>query len=323
MLLTLFGVAVTVFVLLRVAPGDPIAMMIGPGATPQDIANLRAHYGLDGSMFTQFGLWVRAMVAGDFGISISLRRDVIGVIAQRLPATLELALPALGLALLLGGALAIVGTLEARKPGGMAVEAVTGVMLAIPDFIWALALVLLFGVAMPLLPLSGRLDPGLGAQFRTSFFLTESVATGQWRVAWDIARHLLLPVLALALPLAAIVARVLKASLAAAMVNDYVLLARVKGFSELRIVVREALRNAIGPTLALVGVQFTFLLGGTVIVERIFSYPGLGNLAIDAVISRDLPLIQGLILVFGFLFILTNVTVDLAVAALNPRLRHG
>ena len=323
MVVTLFGVAAAVFVLLRVAPGDPIAMMIGPGATPRDIANLRAHYGLDGSMLAQFGLWLRAMVVGDFGISISLHRDVVGVVAERLPATLELALPALGLALLLGSALAVIGTLEARKFGGVAVEAVTGVMLAIPDFIWALALVLLFGVAFPLLPLSGRVDPGLGAQFRTPFLLTESVATGRWRVAWDIAQHLLMPVLALALPLAAIVARVLKASLAAAMVNDYVLLARVKGFTELRIVVREALRNAIGPTLALTGVQFTFLLGGTVIVERIFSYPGLGNLAIDAVISRDLPLIQGLILVFGFLFILTNVVVDLAVAALNPRLRHG
>ena len=323
MVLTLFGVAVAVFVLLRVAPGDPIAMMIGPGATPQDIANLRAHYGLDGSMLTQFGLWFRAMMVGDFGVSISLRRDVLGIIGERLPATLELALPALLLALAMGGTLAVIGTLKARRFGGVATNAVTGLMLAIPDFIWALALVLVFGVAIPLLPLSGRIDPSLDTEFRTPFFLAESLVTGQWHVAWNISQHLIMPVLALALPLAAIVSRVLKEALASAMVNDYVLLARVKGFTELRIVVREALRNAVGPTLALTGVQFTFLLGGTVIVERIFSYPGLGNLAIDAVISRDLPLIQGLILVFGFLFILTNVVVDLTVAALNPRLRRG
>ena len=321
--LTLFGVAVVIFVLLRVAPGDPIAMMIGPGATPRDIANLRAHYGLDGSILSQFGLWLRAMTVGDFGTSISLRRDVVGVIAERLPATLELALPALALAMMLGGTLAVVGTLKARRIGGATVDTATGLMLAIPDFIWALALVLLFGVAVPLLPLSGRIDPSLGTQFRTPFLLTESIATGKWRVAWDISKHLLMPVLALALPLAAVISRVLKASLGVAMVNDYIMLARVKGFTEPRIVMREALRNAIGPTLALTGVQFTFLLGGTVIVERIFSYPGLGNLAIDAVISRDLPLIQGLILVFGLLFILTNVVVDLAVAALNPRLRRG
>ena len=132
-----------------------------------------------------------------------------------------------------------------------------------------------------------------------------------------------MPMLALALPLSGVIARVLKGALAEAMTYDYVMLARVKGLSELRIVTREALRNAVGPTLALTGVQFTFLLGGTVIVERIFAYPGLGNMAVEAVINRDLPLIQGLVLVFGALFVLINLAVDLAVAALNPRLRHG
>jgi peptide/nickel transport system permease protein len=134
---------------------------------------------------------------------------------------------------------------------------------------------------------------------------------------------MVMPTLALALPLAAIIARVLKGSLGEAMGADYVLLARLKGMSELRLVLQEALRNAAGPTLALTGVQFTFLIGGTVIVERIFAYPGLGNMAIDAVINRDLPLIQGLVLMFGVLFIAVNIAVDLAAAALNPRLRHG
>ncbi len=132
-----------------------------------------------------------------------------------------------------------------------------------------------------------------------------------------------MPVLALGLPLAAVIARVLKGALAEAMVQDYVLLARLKGKSELRLILQEALRNAVGPTLALTGVQFTFLIGGTVIVERIFSYPGIGNMGVDAVINRDLPLIQGLVLVFGVLFILVNLLTDVAVAALNPRLRHG
>jgi peptide/nickel transport system permease protein len=134
---------------------------------------------------------------------------------------------------------------------------------------------------------------------------------------------MVMPVLALALPLAAIIARVLKEALREAMLQDYVLLARVKGFSELRLILGEALRNAVGPTLALTGVQFTFLIGGTVIVERIFAYPGIGNMAIDAVINRDLPLIQGLVLVFGLLFLTVNLAIDLCVAALNPRLRHA
>ena len=132
-----------------------------------------------------------------------------------------------------------------------------------------------------------------------------------------------MPVLALGLPLAAVIARVLKGALNEAMAQDYILLARLKGMSRLRLVLQEALRNAIGPTLALTGVQFTFLIGGTVIVERIFSYPGIGNMAIEAVINRDLPLIQGLVLVFAVIFIIVNVAVDFLVALFNPKLRHG
>lgn len=323
MVVTLFGVAVVVFVLLRVAPGDPVAMMIAPGARAADILALRARYGLDGSMPLQFGIWLKASVGGDFGTSITFRRNVLELIGSRLPATLELAVSALALALLLGGALAVLGTLTRRRLGETAIDGMTGLFLAIPDFVWALALVLLFGVAVPVFPLTGRIDPSLGTAFHTPFYLAESLLTGRFGAARDVAAHLVMPVLALALPLAAVVARVLKGALAEAMVQDYVLLARVKGMSELRLVVREALRNAVGPTLALTGVQFTFLLGGTVIVERIFAYPGIGNMAIEAVINRDLPLIQGLVLVFGALFILVNLLVDLAVAALNPRLRHG
>lgn len=320
---TLFGVAVVVFVLLRVAPGDPVAMMIGPGASAADIQALRVRYGLDGSIASQFWIWLRTLVGGDFGTSISLHRKVLDLIGQRLPATLELALAALAGAMGLGLLLAVVGTLYQRRAGEAAIDTATGLMLAVPDFIWALALVLVFGVALPFFPLSGRLDPSLGTTFRTPFYLAESLLTGRWRTAGDVALHMVMPVLALSLPLAAIIARVLKGALAEAMVQDYVLLARVKGMTELRLVTREALRNAVGPTLALTGVQFTFLLGGTVIVERIFAYPGLGNMAIEAVINRDLPLIQGLVLVFGLLFVLTNLAVDLAVVALNPRLRHG
>lgn len=322
-IVTLFGVALIVFVLLRVVPGDPIAMMISPGATPADIAALRAHYGLDASLPVQFGLWLKAVVAGDFGTSISLKRDVLGLLGERLPATLELAFAALVLAVLLGGAVAIIGTLVRRTFLEPVIDSLNGLFLAVPDFVWALALVLLLGVAFPLFPLSGRIDPSIETAFHTPFYLIESLVTLQFSVFADIAAHMVMPVLALGLPLAAIVARVLKATLSEAMLQDYILLARLKGMSNLRLVLQEALRNAVGPTIALTGVQFTFLIGGTVIVERIFAYPGIGNMAIDAVINRDLPLIQGLVLVFGLLFIIINLLVDALVAAFNPRLTHG
>jgi ABC-type dipeptide/oligopeptide/nickel transport system permease component len=322
-IVTLFGVAVVVFLLLRVAPGDPIAMMIGPGASAQNIADLRAHYGLDQPLPTQFVIWLAGILRGDFGVSISLHRNVLELLGERLPATLELALVACVIAVLLGGATAIVGTLLRRTGGEAVIDAVNGVLLALPDFVWALAFVLILGVLWPILPLSGRSDPSVDAALATRFYLFESLLTGNFGIARDTAAHMVMPAFALALPLAAVIARILKEALSEAMVQDYVLVARVKGMTDLRLVAGEALRNAAGPTLALTGVQFTFLVGGTVIVERIFAYPGIGSMAIDAVINRDLPLIQGLVLVFGALFILVNLLIDAAVAALNPKLRHG
>jgi ABC-type dipeptide/oligopeptide/nickel transport system permease component len=320
--ITLFGVALIVFVLLRVVPGDPIAMMISPGASPSDIAALRAHYGLDAPLFTQFWVWLRDVLHGDFGASISLHRNVLELLAERLPATLELAATSLIFAAALGGAIAVFATLIGETRAGPLVDGVNGLFLAVPDFIWAFALVLLFGVFLPVLPLSGRIDPSLGERFVTPFYLLESLVRLRFAAVADVLRHMIMPTLALGLPLAAIITRVLKESLREAMVQDYVLLARLKGMSRLRLVTREALRNAIAPTIALTGVQFTFLIGGTVIVERIFAYPGIGNMAVDAVINRDLPLIQGLALAFGALFIVINVIVDALVVATNPRLRN-
>ncbi|WP_417513249.1 ABC transporter permease [Minwuia sp.] len=321
--LTLVGVAIVVFVLLRAVPGNPIAMMIAPGATEADILALEARYGFDKSLFQQFLIWGGDVLRGDFGTSISLRQDVVNLIAGRLPATLELAFLALLVAVVLGAGIAILSTrLRGRTSEGV-IDSANGISLAIPEFIWALAFVFLLGVIWPVLPVSGRIDPVLDPGFATSFLLVESLVRFRFDVTANVLSHMAMPTFALALPLAAVIARVLKAALLEAMSQDYVLLARLKGYSDLATIWREALRNAVLPTLALTGVQFTFLLGGTVIVERIFAYPGLGNMAIDAVINRDLPLIQGLVLTFGLMFILINLSVDLLAAAINPRLRHG
>jgi ABC-type dipeptide/oligopeptide/nickel transport system permease component len=320
---TLIGVAVLVFVLVRVVPGDPVAMMIPPGASAEDVARLHAMYGLDRSIPGQFALWAWQALHGDFGISISLRQDVAGLIASRLPATLELVALAAVLAILLGVALAVIGTRFAGRAGEATVDAASGVALAVPDFIWGLGFIVLFGVLWPVLPISGRADPTRALGLSTGFTLTESILRLRFDIAADVLAHMIMPAAALALPLAAMIARVLKSSLAEQMGQDYALLARVKGFSRWHVILAEALRNAAIPTVSLTGVQVTFLVGGTVLIERIFSYPGIGNLAIDAVINRDLPLIQGLILTFAALFILINLLLDLSYAALDPRLRHG
>ncbi len=317
----LFGVALIVFVLLRVVPGDPIAMLIPPGARAEDIENLRALYGFDKPIWQQFFLWIGAVAQGDFGNSISLRENVLSLVLSRLPATLELAFLALTIAIALGVLVAMASVYwRGRWPEKLS-DGFSGFALAIPDFLWGLIFILVLGVLFPIMPISGRLDPSLEFHSYTQFYLLESLLRGEFRIFASLVSHGILPALALALPLAAMIARVLKNSLNEEMNQDYVMLARVKGFTQRRILWREALRNALIPTVALTGVQFTFLIGGTVLIEYIYAYPGIGNMAIGAVTQRDLPLIQGLVLAFAMLFIAINFLIDASYRWLNPRLR--
>jgi peptide/nickel transport system permease protein len=320
---TLVGVAVIVFVLLRVVPGDPIAMMIPPGATAADVERLRAFYGLDQPILQQFITWFGQALRGDFGHSISVHQSVFELVLARLPATLELALLATLIAVVLGTMVALLGIQLRGRRAEWLVDGGIGALLAIPDFLWALILLLLFGVLIPWLPITGRIDPEIDAGFHSNFYLLESLLTGRFDIANALLHHMILPALALALPFSALVARILKASLAEAEDQDYAQIARARGFSRPKILLREVFPNALIPTVALGGVQVTLLLGGTVLVERIFSYEGIGNMAIDAVINRDFPLIQGLVLTFAMLFIALNLAVDFVVTLLDPRLRHG
>ncbi len=320
---TLIGVAVIVFVVIRVVPGNPIAMMLPPGATDEDVLRLTALYGLDKSLPQQFLIWAGGVLHGDFGTSITSRQPVLALVLDRLPATLELSIMALVIAVLIGGVVALTGTRSRDSGIEAAIDIGNGIALSIPDFLWGLILILLFGVLLPVFNISGRITPSLPLNFVTNFYLFESILRGRPDLWLDLISHMFLPSLALAIPLSAIIGQVLKQSLKETMHLDYVTLSRTKGYGENHVILREALPNAILPTLTLVGVQFTFLIGGTVIIERLFSYEGLGNLAIDAVINRDLPLIQGIVILFAVIFTAVNLVVDLLYAVLNPRLRHG
>ncbi len=321
--ITLIGVALIVFFVIRVVPGNPIAMMLPPGATDADIARLTALYGLDKSIPQQFLIWLSGVLHGDFGTSITNRQPVLALVLSRLPATLELSIMALVMAMIMGGFMALTGTAQRGTATEGAIDVTNGMALSIPDFLWGLILILMFGVLMPIFHISGRVTPSLQLPFTSNFYLFESLFRLRFDLWFDIVNHMFLPALALAIPLAAIIGQLLKQSLKETMHLDYVTLARTKGYSENHVILREALPNAILPTLTLVGVQFTFLIGGTVIIERLFSYEGLGNMAIDAVINRDLPLIQGIVILFALIFTAVNLCVDLIYALLNPRLRHA
>lgn len=320
-MLTLWGVSLVVFVLMRVVPGDPIAMMIPPGASQADIRHLRAFYGFDSSIAQQYLIWLSQAMRGELGTSISLKLPVLELIGARLPATLELGFTAICMAVGLGGLAGVASAAAHGRWISSVIDSISAVVQSIPDFLWGLIFILFFGVVWMWLPISGRLDPLIEFDALTPFIFFESLVRARFDVTASVFTHSVAPATALALPVAAVITRVLKASMQEALASDYVLLARIKGLGGIRVLLQEALPNAITPTLQLTGVQFAFLLGGTVLIERLFSYPGIGSLAINAVISRDLPLIQGLVLTFALMFIVINRLVDRVTVWLNPRLR--
>jgi ABC-type dipeptide/oligopeptide/nickel transport system permease component len=320
--ITLLGVAVIVSCRDPRGAGQPHRHDAAPGG------HGRGYRAADGALragqvdFQQFLIWGAGVLQGDFGTSITTRQPVLGLVLGRLPATLELSVMALVIAVILGGGLALTGTRRAARTEG-AIDVANGMALSVPDFLWGLVLILLFGVLMAGVPHLGPGHARAGAALHHQFLPVRKPDAAALRPVADLRGAHDDACLRAGLPLAAIIGQLLKQSLKETMHLDYVTLARTKGYGENHVILREALPNAVLPTLTLVGVQFTFLIGGTVIIERLFSYEGLGNMAIDAVINRDLPLIQGIVILFAVIFTAVNLIVDLAYAALNPRLRHG
>lgn len=318
----LICVSALVFVILRLLPADPVAMSLPPGATAEDLAKLRQAFGLDRSIPEQYVIWLGKLVTGDFGGSIYFRRPVLDLVSKALPATIEL----VALGLVLGVALGVAGGLAMFAWRGRAGEQVldlgTSGLMAIPEFLWAILLILLFGVALPILPFIGRLSPGLSLPPPvTGFLLLDSLITLRLDVLGSALRHMVLPASALAIGLAPLVMRVLRSSLMEVIQEDYITQARLRGISERTILVRHALKNAALPTISLIGVQGGFMFGGTVLVEMIFAYPGMGNLMVDAVRNHDLPVIQVVGLVYCVLVLAINAVVDVVYLMANPKLR--
>ena len=281
----------------------------------------RREMGLDRPLPQQYVIWLGQVAHGDFGTSIHFRRAVAGLIASTLPATIELALIAMIIAAVLG----IAGGLALFHVRGTATEPVIDfgsiVLLSIPEFLWGLFFILLFGVALGLLPFTGRLSSEFQRPLVTGFLLLDTLLVGRPDMFWDALKHMILPSLALGLAFSPTIMRVLRSSLIDVYHEDYIQQARLRGLSERRVLIRHALKNAILPTLSLMGVQFGFLFGGTLLVEVIYSYPGLGNLMVDAVRNADLPIIQAVGLTYCVVVLIINTAVDALYVILNPKLR--
>jgi peptide/nickel transport system permease protein len=299
-------VAVVVFLILRLTPGDPAAVIAGNNATAEDITRIREQLGLARPLPMQFGIWMLDALRGDLGYSFYQNKPVTELIAQRIEPTLSLAFGTLVLAMLVAVPL---GTVAAWRMGGwldrmLSAFAVAG--FSVPVFVIGYLLIYLFSMRLHWLPVQG---------YRRLFGAS---AQGVW--PW--AQQLVLPWLTLSMIYVALIARVTRASVSEALGEDYIRTARAKGIQERAVLMRHALANAAVPIVTVVGIGVGLLIGGVVVTETVFAIPGLGSLTVDAVLNRDFPVIQGVVLFFSVLYVLINLLVDVSYLALDPRIRY-
>jgi peptide/nickel transport system permease protein len=293
-LAVLWGVATTVFLLLQVLPGDPAeTILAGSGASQADIVRIRQQLGLSDPLLVRYGHYLLNTLQGDLGRSLFSNRPVILTIAEQLPATLQLAAAALLVAVVLGVGL---GILAALRRGTWLDQLAVGVAVlgvSVPVFWSGLLLIWIFSVGLNWLPATGA----------------------------DGWRHLIMPAVVLGLTGAGPIARLVRASLLSVLGTDYITMAQAKGLSQVAVIGRHALRNALIPVVTLIGLQAGFLLGGTVVTEAVFARPGLGRLVVDAILWKDLPVVQGVVLLIAATYVLVNLLTDLTSLVLDPRLR--
>jgi peptide/nickel transport system permease protein len=318
----LLGVSVIVFLMITLTPGDPVQIMIGDQRVePEEIARLRAELGLDRPIVERFFVFIGNALQGEFGQSFFHRRPVIDVIAERLPATIELAVVALVIAV----ATAIpLGILAAVRRGSWIDKAATvGSLLGVslPGFWFAILLIMLFAVHLQLLPVAGRIGYASEVSPITGFLLIDTLLRGRPDAFLDVLRHILLPAITLGLPMAAILMRVTRTSMLEVLRSDYITFAEAKGLKRSRVLYRHALKNALIPTVTVAAIEMGSLLGGSMIVETVFGWPGLGRLVVESIFMRNYPLIQAAVLFYAVTYVLLNFVADLLYTQLNPRVR--
>ena len=290
-----------IFFVIEVAPGDPASFMLGLNAQPDTVAALRAELGLDVPKFQRYLVWVQGMLTGDFGMSYTYRTPVSQMIVDRMWVSLPLALYALTLSTIIAFPAGMYAAARRGRAGDIGVMGATQLGVAIPNFWFAMMLVLIFAIKLSWFSAGGFAgwDKGLGA------------------VMWSLT----LPAISLALPQAAILARVMRSALLDVMNEDYMRTARAKGLTTTQTLWKHGLRNALIPVLTIIGLQFSFLLAGGIIIEQVFYLPGLGRLVFQAISARDLIVVESVVMLLVFAVIVVNFAVDLAYAAVDPRLR--
>ena len=315
------GVVVITFVLTRALPGDPAAYFAGGAATAEAVEQVRAQLGLDRPLVEQFWRYLGALARGDLGLSLTTGQPVLQELLSRLPASLEMVL----LALLLACAVALpLGVLAATRPGSwidQLCRVVTTAGVSLPTFFTGLLLAYVFYFLLGWAPSPlGRLDPMFSPPAQvTGLYLVDALLAGEGALWWAALKQLILPVVTMALFVLAPIARMTRASMISVLSSDFVRTARASGLSKPTVLVTYALRNALLPVVTTLGMVFGFMLGSSVIVEKVFAWPGVGSYAIDALTASDYAPVQGFVLAMGILFVLLNLLVDLLYVLIDPR----
>ncbi len=318
----LLGVSIFVFSFVHLIPGDPAVTMLGERATPQKVAEVRARLGLDRPIHEQYLLYIGKAIRGDLGVSIVRGDPVFTDILHRFPATVELALAAIVIAILFGIPIGIVSAVWRKSliDSLSRVFALTGVSM--PIFWLGVMLAWVFAVELHWLPTGARLDSAADYEPLTHFVLIDAVLQRNWAMIPDALRHLVLPAVALATIPLAVIARMMRASMLEILSRDYIRTADAKGLSRAAVVLRHGLRNALLPVLTVVGLQVGSLLAGAILTETIFSWPGIGRWVYESIESRDYPIVQGASLFIGVVVVVVNLLTDLLYAAVDPRIKY-
>jgi peptide/nickel transport system permease protein len=322
-LLNIVLVSLLIFLLVRLAPGNPVDLLLPAEASVQERQELARHWGLDRPLPAQYLAYTANLLRGDLGTSLYFQVPVRRLLWERVPASLELIACALLLIALVATPLGVAAALRPRTAVDHLSAAVAIGGISLPPFWLAILLVLVFGGYLNLLPVSGRATYGVAIAPLTGFQVADAVLAGHWGGLADTLGHLILPAVSLASVGIALFTRLLRSSMLEALRQDYVVTARAKGLSERAVVWKHALRNALIPVLTAWGLAFTFMLSGSVIIETIFAWPGIGRLAVQAIGNRDYPLVQGIALAFVLLVIVAHLAIDVLYALVDPRIRYG
>jgi len=324
----LVTITVVSFLFLHLIPGNPIQIMLGEHATKADIERITHELKLDQPWYAQLGAYLWQIAHGNLGRSLTDNVPVSQKLMAYFPATIELAAGAMLFAVLVGIPAGIVAALNHRKPLDTAINVAVLIGVSVPVFWLGWMMLYVFAyepsrAGLDIFPIGGRISLRFGVESRTHFMLIDALLAGNMAAFSDALRHLALPAITLGTIPLAIVAKMTRASMLEVQNTDYIRTARAKGLSDFAVVVHHGLRNALIPIVTVVGLQTGLLLGGAVLTEHIFAWPGVGRLAFEAISNRDTPLVNGTILLFAATFVLVNLVIDVAYAALNPRIRYS